>query len=170
MESSDMQVKIKCRPCGIKFKDNNELKVHRWKEHPTHRPCKNFVEGNCDYGKRCGFNHVKIKETESICWTCGKIFTSRPDLMLHRKEQHPETLQTCNKLKYEGHCSRSNQECWNLHDVEEHDTNNHINNEQDFYHLQRNKRPPITEAKKNTETNSMMEELINLMKQFISKC
>ena len=52
----------------------------------------------------------------------------------------------------------------------EHEEIAHENIEQDFPPLPRSKRPPITEERKNIPTHTLMEELINLMKQFITKC
>ena len=159
-----------CKPCSLVFNNNNELRVHRTEKHPTYKPCRNFAINECMYGSHCDFNHVKLKPNEMICWDCGVIFTSRFDMMGHRKMKHPERLPVCLKLQREGYCSREAKDCWNSHSLNEQTQNiieqSHV---QDFPRDQSVKKPPILLQPKPSQENQLMTELLSMMKLFMAK-
>ena len=82
------QILEKCNQCDNKFKTEKDLTNHIKENRKTHKPCDYFKEDRCDLDAECRFKHIKLKSGEQICYTCGKTFSSRKDMLSHIKEKH----------------------------------------------------------------------------------
>ena len=58
----------------------------------AHKPCDYFKEDSCDLDDECRFKHIKLKHGEQICYTCGKIFNIRREMLSHIREKHGSTV------------------------------------------------------------------------------
>ena len=86
-----IQIKEKCNKCDETFGTQRELSRHITENHKSHKPCDYFREDRCDVAE-CRFKHIKLNPGEQICYTCGKIFISRKDMVSHIREEHGNTL------------------------------------------------------------------------------
>ena len=102
-----------CNSCNISCNSKSDLSSHILKTHKSeHKPCRNFASNKCDYNEECRYKHIKLKENEHICFTCGFIASSIKNLMQHIMEIHGS--QPCRKFA-ERKCDRG-QLCWFSHD------------------------------------------------------
>ena len=74
------------------FQTQRELNTHMKEDHKSHKPCDYFMEDRCDLDEECRFKHIKLKQGEQICYTCGLIFSSKKDLLNHIRELHGHTI------------------------------------------------------------------------------
>ena len=61
--------------------------------------------------------HIQLKHTpigRMKCRNCGKEFNSKPNLMIHRKSEHSNTVAQCRKNQT-GECNYSAEMCWWSH-------------------------------------------------------
>ena len=158
-----------CKKCAVTIQSQDELKAHRKSKHPTFRPCRNYPDNECVYGSRCDFRHVILKPNQLICWDCGLTFEARVELMIHRKQEHPESLQICRKLKDEGYCSRNSDDCWNSHNINGKGARKNDTDNQVFHNRPKGQKPPLAQEQKITEPNQIMMEMLNMMKQLLAK-
>ena len=100
---------LNCNKCNICFKSKQELNTHIIDHHKSHKPCRNYASGSCEYEEaECRFKHIKLQENQQICYNCGVITQTVKDLMNHIKEIHG--AQACTKFAA-GNCDRKSQ-CW----------------------------------------------------------
>ena len=97
---------------------------HRQDVHPEkRRRCRNDIKGNCDFTSDTGLrgcwwrhgvtsndNTLTIKN--EICNICDVRFKTRSELMIHKLDQHEDTVPFCTKQK-EG--VYDFQKCWFRH-------------------------------------------------------
>ena len=122
MEGSEKDATMKCRNCGEKFSAKWNLMNHRKRMHSsTVAVCRNYTEGQCNYSdEMCWWNHSeKIIDCDEHlkCFICNKIFAFKALMMKHRKDDHPELINPCNKFKL-GNCWYREETCWFKHKVE----------------------------------------------------
>ena len=103
--------KLICNSCNIACNNRNELNKHIKERHTSHKPCREYATNSCQYQSDCNYKHIKLKENEHICYTCGVIVPTIKDLMIHIKEIHGS--QPCTKFA-RGKCDR-NSRCWYSH-------------------------------------------------------
>ena len=142
--------KIKCRTCGETFENMWRLKNHRRDQHPhLRRPCLYDLEDRCNHSDNvCWYRHKETNKqnisknvrNSNKCFTCQDEFETMNNLMIHRKQQHPEQCKTCVKFAKK-ECKRSN-ECWFIH-----------KNTEDFQESQNNLAPPSTHLRKRSNSN-----------------
>ena len=82
-----------CKFCEDNFQTKGDFMKHKKDKHREKvQMCWKFVSGNCPFGdNRCWFIHNE--DTESIsynCKLCGKYFSTLPELMKHKKENHSQ--------------------------------------------------------------------------------
>ena len=117
-------VKYKCHECSEEFRVKNDMMIHKKNIHPeTCMPCEQFAAGKCTREKECWYLHKSVNSFQfHTCHTCKEDFRTKSDLMLHKKQVHPETCKPCEQF-VNGDCPRNDQ-CWNIHQT--------INNWQNF--------------------------------------
>ena len=170
---------------------------HRRDTHPEkRRRCRNDLQGDCAFSDEgpygCWWRHAKghattINDDQDFVETGNvseQMFKTKPEMMLHKKSRHIDTVSICKEF-LKGQCDYLAQRCWFRHDKGSHERSPNVahnaneheqekttqrNTEMDFPLLQKSKRPPIAEEWKNTPINTLMEEFINLMIQFITNC
>ena len=112
-----------CYTCKEEFRSYHELMNHRKEEHPSHKKCRYFLKGECNFSAEdCWYLHEnEDKDSKSshaekdnfMCFVCKNIFMSKHDLMQHKKKHHPSKV-LCEKFK-KGICQRSSDECHYIH-------------------------------------------------------
>ena len=120
---------IECKYCGKQFKERANFMLHRKSEHPrTVAGCRNLSEGKCNFSEEsCWWSHSKQQNIDSEgieCFICSESFGNRPDLMTHRKKEHPKIVQQCNLFR-QNKCMFKNDLCWYSHDVKINNENIH---------------------------------------------
>ena len=113
---------IRCRVCGESFVGKRNFMIHRKQSHNSKvANCKNFIEGKCPFTKEnCWWNHREEsseRKDQIVCYICDKIFESKNDMMIHRKNKHESIVENCNKFA-KNSCRLQNQYCWFLHKEE----------------------------------------------------
>ena len=100
-----------CNTCNIACASENDLNKHILEEHRSHKPCRDFATISCTYKSECRYRHIKLKENQHICYTCGVKTSTLKDLMVHIKDAHGS--QPCTKF-VKGQCDRQSR-CWYSH-------------------------------------------------------
>ena len=92
-----MQSTIKCKNCGEQFSSKWNLMYHRKSKHlNTVAFCRNNLGGNCPYSDdMCWWNHGERQEEKVSCYICNTTFETKAHIMIHRKEEHAETVRLC---------------------------------------------------------------------------
>ena len=88
--------------------------------------CKKFIAGTCPFtSSACWWRHDDSKDDKSsfCCYICEKTFTSRTDMMNHRKKYHTDMVPKCNQFE-RGVCKFQSQFCWFQHVENENDNLN----------------------------------------------
>ena len=113
---------LKCNSCGEEFSAKWNLNNHIRDKHDRTNECKFFKKGSCRFPQEeCWNKHISLSastltttEQKSIeCFTCKNTFNSKNEMMIHRKEIHPEKVQAC---KDQVSCGFKN--CWFLHSIQ----------------------------------------------------
>lgn len=105
---------LKCDDCSKIFCTEDEMTSHITKSHGDDG------DFNC---KQCSFqsNREKLLQDHLIavhdsgikCHNCGKYFSTKRDLMYHRKEEHPEKIRSC--LYNQNNECNFGEDCWYSH-------------------------------------------------------
>ena len=115
--SNDLGSFIKCRDCETEFTNKPDLMDHRRDSHTdSRRRCKYKRDGNCRYTDSvCWYSHKTQHKTPEInsegmfrCHTCENRYSSKSQVMNHRKINHPDTLPWC---KDGDRCTFGKDEC-----------------------------------------------------------
>ena len=77
-----------CNTCNIGCTSKNALNKHIAENHKSHKPCRDYATNSCDYESQCKYRHIRLKENEQICYTCGERTKALKDLMTHIKDTH----------------------------------------------------------------------------------
>ena len=115
-----------CNTCEHEFTSFWNLMNHRKQKHPSNRKCRNFVRGECKHGELCWYVHDNVMEIDSQntqenqptetkvkCYICDTDFSSKNEMMNHKKTEHPSNIVCKNFLL--GLCRRPENQCWYLH-------------------------------------------------------
>ena len=107
-----------CNFCENIFDTTNALMIHKKKYHSEKvKECWNLVQGECVFGdERCWFIHsdknsATFEIQEFKCKTCGKVENDVNNFLLHKRNEHEETVQQCRN----GESCTYKQNCWFLH-------------------------------------------------------
>ena len=116
---------LKCKDCKQEFSDFWNLMNHRRDMHPEkRRRCRNEVKGECEFDDKgpngCWWSHSNKSSnlntskhmTNQTCSICKKEFPNKYVLMMHKKEDHEDSVPLCRNLK-NGGCDF--QKCWFRH-------------------------------------------------------
>ena len=117
---------ITCHDCKVQFKDKVTMMDHkRDSDHPSKRNCN---KPDCERGILCWYkhrSHVLPQAVQNVanntslltCKDCQQVFTSRNDLMFHKKHAHVSNI--VYKYFLEGNCRRgtAGDLCWYCHDT-----------------------------------------------------
>ena len=118
MRGSDCQEPIKCKICGDEFTEKWNLMMHRKTNHiGSVATCRNFENEICSYtSDACWWNHEEKRNCSANiqCYICGKSFEKKSDLMSHRKKNHIDLVQQCNKF-INAECRFQSEFCWYKH-------------------------------------------------------
>ena len=111
--------RIECKYCGKQFSEKHAFMIHRKSEHiRTVAQCKNNAVGRCSFvANECWWNHTEQQEFNSekiSCYICDQVFSSRFDMMMHRKNNHPNVIRTCDRFK-DNNCRFREESCWFSH-------------------------------------------------------
>ena len=117
-ENTQNSTFITCRKCKKSFENELVLKNHLKTEHKTYRPCKNYSliesQNRCSYKDKCDYNHSIPEPGTMICWDCGKSFTNKNYVMIHRRKEHNVSI-VCKNVNTPAGCDRSDENCGYLH-------------------------------------------------------
>ena len=113
------QNSIECRNCGENFSSKWNLMNHRKSMHLNSVAyCRNKLEGKCNFSDEiCWWNHSEkqINNEQNVkCFVCSKLFDSKVELMMHRKNDHPELIRPCNMFRLNC-CIFQAESCWYKH-------------------------------------------------------
>ena len=86
--------------------------------HWSYKPCKNYQTDSCS-ASPCRFNHSKLQSNQEICYKCGKVFSSKAEIITHIKTTHGDRV--CYKFT-QNKCDRSSEECLYNHNLSNHKT------------------------------------------------
>jgi hypothetical protein len=101
-----------CNTCNIACTSKHALNKHIIENHKSHKPCRDYATNSCDYeSQQCRYRHIRLKENEHICYTCGVKTKALKDLMTHIKDIHGS--QPCTRFA-KGLCDRRSR-CWYSH-------------------------------------------------------
>ena len=136
-----------CRICGEEFQTKGNLMYHRKNVHTASvAPCRNTMNGQpCRFSDdKCWWRHVEITGDNKTCYICGKTFTNRNEMMMHRKIDHGNVVKECQDF-HKKQCRFQNNFCWFKHTMKE--NVNQIESElnQVFQKASENLKPPIRE-------------------------
>ena len=97
---------LSCHSCNYKTDDVYELDAHRWMEHEDDEP-------------DTSIHNVKQNQLEKIptqfnCNFCTKTFSTKANLMKHKKQDHKDKVATCWRF-IAGDCHFSDNNCWFNH-------------------------------------------------------
>ena len=113
--------------------------------------CKNKRSGTCRFNAdTCWWRHEEketLQQVQSIkCFICNKIFETKADMMIHRKRIHKSMVRKCTDyIKYQ--CRFQEKFCWFVHENEEMEIENSIENDQNSKETEHN------------ETNSVFQKV-----------
>jgi hypothetical protein len=115
----------KCYTCKDMFKNYNSLMNHRKMLHPSNIKCRYIP--NCKFGRNCWYVHSDTDQTDvtdntisqkepfkTTCHTCNMEFTSKYQMMNHKKTVHTRNIQCKEYIK--NRCRRSSDQCWFTHE------------------------------------------------------
>ena len=149
---------MRCRNCGEPFSSRSNLLEHRKDMHAdVVAPCRNYLSGNCPYSNlMCWWSHDNQPRQENTsvadvrCYICNETFTSKTNMMSHRKIQHRSILRECNLFK-DNKCRFKEESCWFKHEniVENDAENEHGENASQksvFQKVQENLKPPFQDS------------------------
>ena len=148
LESSKHNVEItdslnddfKCEECEVTFKNKRILNRHIRESHKSFKPCNKYIEDRCEFDQDCMYNHIKLKEKESICYKCGKLTNSHNEFVNHIRSSHGNIQ--CSKHKL-GLCKFTSDICFYSHKkTKTHLNNKPIQTQQVFRHTLENLAPP----------------------------
>ena len=106
--SQQMENPYKCNLCEQICQYMKDINSHMIKDHQTYKPCVKFEANKCGEASKCRFRHIKLKESEEICYKCGQICTSKTDIINHIKDIHGNEV--CH-IFLSNQCSRSSAQC-----------------------------------------------------------
>ena len=88
-----------CYTCKNEFRSYHELMNHRKEEHPSHKKCRYYLKGECNFSaQECWYLHeisslgsekIHVEKETFNCSVCKNNFTSKNDLMQHKNKYHP---------------------------------------------------------------------------------
>ena len=138
--------------CEKLFKNNNELMLHKKREHAESvSDCWNFNAGVCEWDKNCWFLHSEEKiKTDFKCIVCDENFQTKMICMDHRKRNHQNLTSKCKNIS-NGSCDYG-VICWFRHNEEKKNSEENHENE---YHSNNN--------------NSVMQRILKLMEEMTKK-
>ena len=108
----------------MRFKCKTQVKNHIEDKHQPE------LEFNCNQYSFQGDSEVLLKNHMNLahnkmtadkslsCHNCGENFASKPALMDHRKEKHPEIIRKC-RYFLQGNCAFEDGCCWYRHEDRE---------------------------------------------------
>ena len=112
---------IKCKHCDDQFSDIWSLMNHRKLKHADLvAQCKNIkLNGECRFtSEKCWWNHDSKKSNQNAviqCYICKESFTSKSEMMKHRKREHRSRVRKCSKFS-ENQCPFLDESCWFLYE------------------------------------------------------
>ena len=92
---------IECRSCDDQFSDIWSLMNHRKLKHAQLvAQCKSIIlNGKCRFtSEKCWWNHDAKKSDQNSafkCFICDEVFTSKSEMMKHRKREHRSKVRKC---------------------------------------------------------------------------
>ena len=147
-QDSKKESSIRCKNCGEQFNTKWNLMYHRKAKHlSTVAYCRNKSEGKCQYADdMCWWNHAEKQEGTIECHICNNIFTSRANMMSHRKREHKDLVKICSQFQNDN-CRFKSESCWFEHEEKNHEQKENVGPEQDFQEVSENLEPPIKVSK-----------------------
>ena len=162
----------RCYTCNLEVDGYYNLMNHRKEKHPSNRKCRYFPDGKCHRGSTCWFVHAEdlmdVDESFSKvdpvhkCYICGNVFKTKDGLKKHRKNEHPENIQVCEKF-ISKKCDRTDEECWYKHKLESTPSNKQS---QVFHEVPSNPPPPEHMKQMLEAINSLSLKIETMGKRF----
>ena len=96
------ELQHKCRFCGNCFNSKSELMAHRKSHHSqTVAKCRNYVNGKCNFGLECWYEHGQQIEGQSLDFQEVKEMNQPPDMtprMLNLMEKMMQRMSALEKM------------------------------------------------------------------------
>ena len=145
----------RCYTCNLEVDGYINLMNHRKELHPSKKKCNKFPDGKCIRGKTCWYVHEEdlmdvdesFKKEEMLhkCYICEDAFRTKDQLKKHRKREHPENTQNCEKFAI-NRCPRNDDQCWYKHrdqeKTKEHNSSLNTGSYQGFCEAPQSMHPP----------------------------
>ena len=152
-----------CNFCSETFETKDGMETHRKENHPTFKPCLNMRD--CSYGTRCHYSHIPMTKAYR-CFQCGDEFSTRSDMMVHRKESHK--VEDCREFLKNATC-KYKERCWWSHPFEaEGFWDAHQKQTPPNKSTQLKKTIPATSVEKITTKEDLMLQMMNVMNKFMN--
>lgn len=150
---------ISCHSCGLHMDSRQSLMKHRKENHvDILKKCKYFQQGRCAFeADICWYRHDNIKKIkvgdnkDFPCSFCENVFSSKSQLMSHRKQIHPLYIRSKCRDFIKGDCKFSS-DCWYVHDEK------YENGNMDFQQVQNNPHPP-----------DLIQSIVSMMEKISAK-
>ena len=92
---------LECYTCKSEFRSYHDLMSHRKDEHPSHKRCRYFIKGECNFtAAECWYLHESMADNQNPydegaekCFVCKKNFPTKFDVMQHKKNKHTAKTQ-----------------------------------------------------------------------------
>ena len=118
-QATTSELQFKCRDCAQEFERMWSLRNHRRDSHgKSKKKCGNKADNLCKFGandgEECWYDHTdSIQNADNSacqdykCKNCEDKFSSKSQLLTHRKEKHQETVPECYSVKENRLCQYS---------------------------------------------------------------
>ena len=102
----------------MQFSTSWNFNNHKRDKHEMKKDCTFYKQGSCKFPDSCWNRHVIDSVTKTTpkntttmeCYVCKNSFETKREMMIHRKENHPDKVRQCNNPD---NCDFSR--CWYLH-------------------------------------------------------
>ena len=121
------EAKYQCKDCGQEFTEKWTMMNHMRDTHgKSKRKCRYKDTNECKHGSiKCWYSHDDESDPQSdsfesvsiTCKVCQNSFSSKSQLLKHRKSEHKETVPMCREIKEGKICRFPEDQCWYRHDV-----------------------------------------------------
>ena len=142
-----------CHNCDHVFENTKDLFKHRKEVHPSTQKCTYYnTEKGCKHGLDCLYIHEEMMEEATqqsdtnprnlspahSCRICNESFSSKHELMKHRKKDHMDKVRPCRDF-LQNVCHRGDSKCWYKHETNQAPN---LQSQQGFPKLPASQHPP----------------------------
>ena len=175
-----------CNNCKKVFRNYNDMMDHRKQNHPSKKLCWNKFD--CIYKDRtpgCWYMHPELVQTEEpittnienhtgetnfTCKTCKKVYGTKNNMMMHKKNEHRNNLVCKDFIKNSCRRGEQGEHCWYPHTPKNNGVPD-IESRQDFPQMPTNQTGLVghqNPSQRSQMKNHLMINMMNMMTQFMN--